>query len=136
MYFPRQPLAEKVAATLYVQGYVQALQTFDKLKHPFCESSVALSDFNNAAAAPVAAATAPAATTGAAQAIPATGGHGILCVSLEKDASLDLSGLPVNNSRILECITTFRNPNSLDNVTFLCYSAVARMYIDNVRCAS
>jgi hypothetical protein len=60
------------------------------------------------------------------------GGLGIAAVSLEKDAALNMSGLPVNNSRVLELNATFANTVATRVVvTFLEYMAVARSFVDN-----
>lgn len=107
-----------------IESYAQALETMDKFKHPHTESSVSLSDF-----------------VGRQAGSNSPGGYGVMAVSLEKDTSLNFSGLPVNNSRVLEVLnTTFPagsqnvdagSPVTRLFVTFLEYSAVARSYVDN-----
>jgi hypothetical protein len=52
-------------------------------------------------------------------------------VSLEKDTALNFSGLPINNSRVLETLGTVTALATRNVVTFLEYSAVARAYVDN-----
>ena len=79
LYYPIQAISDPTLDA--VEGYVQALMTFDKLKNPEVEASVQYSDFK-------------------------TGGRAIMAVSLEKDTALNFSGLPVNNSRVLETLAT------------------------------
>lgn len=58
--------------------------------------------------------------------------NGELSASLERDTKLNVSGLPLNNSRVLELdskLNTYSVP--LEAVSFLCYIAVARSYLDN-----
>lgn len=104
LYYPIQALED--ANVDGVEGYAQALETFDKYKHSHDESSVSYVDFT-------------------------TNGAGIIAVSLEKDTALNFSGLPVNNSRVLESLVTFSTGVARQVTTFLEYSAVARSYVDN-----
>lgn len=58
--------------------------------------------------------------------------NGELSASLERDQKLNISGLPLNNSRVLELdskLNTYSVP--LESVSFLQYIAVARSYLDN-----
>lgn len=58
--------------------------------------------------------------------------QGELSASLERDTSLNVSGLPLNNSRVLELdatLSTYTEP--LEAVSFLEYVCVARAYLDN-----
>ena len=58
--------------------------------------------------------------------------HGVLSASFEKDTNLNVSGLPINNSRVLELNATYAAvAEPLEVVTFLQYIVVARSYIDN-----
>lgn len=104
LYYPIQAISDPNVDA--VEAYVQAMMTFDKLKNPEVESSVQYSDFK-------------------------TGGRAIMAVSLEKDTALNFSGLPVNNSRVLETLATVSALATRNVVTFLEYSAVARAYVDN-----
>lgn len=104
LYYPIQAIQD--ANVDAVESYLQALQMFDKLKHPEVEASVQYSDFK-------------------------TGGRAIMAVSLEKDTALNFSGLPINNSRVLETLATVTALATRNVVTFLEYSAVARAYVDN-----
>ena len=104
LYYPIQAIQDPNVDG--VESYVQALQMFDKLKHPEVESSVQYSDFK-------------------------TGGRAIMAVSLEKDTALNFSGLPINNSRVLETLATVGTLATRNVVTFLEYSSVSRAYVDN-----
>jgi len=107
LYFPHQPIEDGAGVTqLGRESYVNSLMMFDKLKHPFAETSVTPTDFVN--------------------------GKALHCVSMEKDTMLNLSGLPVNNSRVLEFNVQFNAVAAArEVVTFLEYTAVSKSYIDN-----
>jgi hypothetical protein len=52
------------------------------------------------------------------------------------DTSLNLSGLPVNNSRVLELNMEFSSvPDPREIVVFLEYTAVSKSFIDNTAVA-
>jgi len=105
LYFPLQPL--DVNLTDGVESFKQVLEVYDKNKLVFSPPNVSLAEF-------------------------ATGGKGIIAVALEKDAELDSSGLPVNNSRVLELNATFNAGIAAREVLiFLDYNAVSRSYVDN-----
>ena len=96
-----------------VEAYLLTLASFDKLQREFQESSVTLDQYSETI--------------------------GILATSLSRNQSLEVSGLPINNSRLLELIVT--RDGSSDGVAkrdvnaFLTYISVARCYIDNVAVA-
>jgi hypothetical protein len=103
LYFPN---SEVIDASDGVEAFMIAQETYDKLKHPYSEGATTLAKFNAK--------------------------HGVLAASFEKDTSLNLSGLPINNSRVLELNATYAAvAEPLDVVTFLQYCVVARSYIDN-----
>ena len=103
LYFPNQ---EVVDASDGVEAYMIAQETYDKLKHPYSEGAMTLTRFNAK--------------------------HGILAASMERDTNLSVSGLPINNSRVLELSATFAAVSEpLEVITFLQYCCVARSYIDN-----
>ena len=103
LYYPIQAIQDPTKDG--VESYVQALQMFDKFRHPEIESSVSYSEFK-------------------------TGGRAIMAVSLEKDSALNFSGLPINNSHVLETLATVTAVQERNVVTFLEYSTVARAYVD------
>jgi hypothetical protein len=103
LYFPN---SEVIDASDGVEAFMIAQETYDKLKHPYSEGATTLAKFNAK--------------------------HGVLAASFEKDTSLNLSGLPINNSRVLELNASYASVSEpLDVVTFLQYCVVARSYIDN-----
>ena len=87
-----------------------AYETFDKLRHAFHETSVTPAEFKTK--------------------------FGIMAASLERDQSLQFSGLAVNNSRTLELDCTFESVTEPQEIiTFLVYCGVARAFIDNTSVA-
>jgi len=86
------------------------MATYDKIRHPYAETSIGLTDYTNK--------------------------HGILATSFEKDMNLNMSGLPINNSRVLELNADFISvTQNLDIVVFLTYCSVSRSYLDNTATA-
>ena len=109
LYFPHQRV--QTGVNDLTEAYILACSTYDKVKHPFAPTSVSISDYLN--------------------------GHSILATSFEKDTTLQLSGLPINNSRVLELNVEYEQVlSALDVVVFLTYVTVARSYIDNCAVAS
>ena len=109
LYFPHQRVITGVNDI--AEPYTLAMATYDKLRHPFAETSVSVSNYIN--------------------------GQAVLATSFEKDMSLNMSGLPINNSRVLELNVEYVTvPAALDVVVFLTYCAVSRSYIDNTATAS
>ena len=107
IYFPNQRVEGAVDG---VESYLISQQTYDKLQNPSFESSVGLNDFKT--------------------------GLGVMACSMEKDTHLNMSGLPINNSRVLELNCEFVSVTApRDIITFLTYCSVARTYIDNVAVA-
>ena len=109
LYFPHQRVITGVNDI--AEPYILAMATYDKLRHPYAETSVSISNYLNDQA--------------------------VLATSFEKDMSLNMSGLPINNSRVLELNVEYVTvPDALDVVVFLTYCAVSRSYIDNTATAS
>ena len=105
LFFPSQPIRDPRYDA--VEAFQTALMAFNKYKHPDFDSSVSYDDFK-------------------------TGGRAVMAVSLERDAALELSGLPLNNSRLLELLAT-EAPSAARNV-YVCleYTCTFRAYVDNV----
>jgi hypothetical protein len=104
LYFPHQAVS---GASDGLESFFMAQQVYDKPKHAHAENAVGLEEFK-------------------------TSGYGILAASLEKDQSLNLSGLPINNSRVLELQATLASfTANIECVVFLEYIAVARAWLDN-----
>lgn len=107
LYFPNQEVQD---AQDGVEAYIITQQVYDKLKHPYAEGSMTLANFKSV--------------------------HGVLGASFEKNTSLQVSGLPVNNSRTLELNTSYVSvTEALDVITFLQYVSVARCFTDNIAVA-
>lgn len=114
LYFPQQPTRDSVSVgTGGAENYLMALQAFDKLRHPFQEPSVTFVDYI------------------------ADPGKGILAVSFEKNQDLSVSGLSINNSRVLEVLLTFSAALSANRTItlFLTYCSVSKCFIDNTAVA-
>ena len=116
VYYPHVAVQSDVSTAVNIRGlesYLLALSSFDKLKMPFSESSVSPNDYSNNSA--------------------------VHSVSLERNQSLAVSGLPINNSRILEFNAQRNGANDAGDKrivsSFLSYISVARAYIDNVAVA-
>jgi len=112
-YYPHIPVVTDTTANVNKKGneaYMLALASCDKMRKNYQESSVTLNDFSTS--------------------------KSILAVSLEKNQSLAVSGLPSNNSRQLELLVTRNNgadaPGAkVDVNAFMTYISVAKAYIDN-----
>jgi hypothetical protein len=103
LYFPQESLKDEPG----VESYLQAQNTNDKSATEYKENAISLGQFK-------------------------LGGYGVMSQSMERDQSLNLSGMPINNSRVLELTATLGSyTNPLELVTFTEYIAVARAYIDN-----
>ena len=103
LYFPHQRIENGEDGS---EATLIAYETFDKLRHPFRETSVTPATFREK--------------------------FGVLAASLERDQSLQFSGLAVNNSRTLELDATYAAVSeNLEVYTFLTYCSVARAFIDN-----
>lgn len=111
LYFPQQ-MIETTGYGDWQETYMLFLETFGKLTHPDKEPAISTSLFDYQASS--------------------------LCVSLEKDQALNLSGLPINNSRTLELDVIYLpggNPYARTVTTFLTYVSVSRSYVDNTAVA-
>jgi len=119
LHFPQQPVVEDndnetVGMTSGAKSYFEALYAFDKPKHPYHQGSVTLGGFSN-------------------------DGKNVFAMSASKNDDLFLSGLPINNSRVLEF--NFETSNSTGAsedrrlTTFLEYIQVVKCYVDNVAVA-
>jgi hypothetical protein len=110
LYFPKEAIQSSGLAVDSAETYLNQLQAFNKLKHTHEEGSVSWNDFKVKA--------------------------GLLAASFERDQELELSALPVNNSRTVELDVQFEPVSSAGLtrhlITFLQYCGVARTFIDNV----
>lgn len=109
LYFPFQRVDIQGTADT-AEPYTLTMATYDKIRHPYVETSIDLKTYNDE--------------------------QGMLATSFEKDMSLNMSGLPINNSRVLELNAEFTTvPQQLDIIVFLTYCSVSRSYIDNTATA-
>ena len=107
LYFPNQAITD---AQDGVEAYTIAQSTYDKMKHAYNAGSITIANFVSK--------------------------HGILSGSFEKDTSLDISGLPINNSRVLELNASYvAVAEALEVYSFLQYTSVARTFLDNTAIA-
>lgn len=110
LYFPKEQVQSDGTQADCAESYINLIQTFGVLKHPHMESSVSFTDFKSKV--------------------------GLLAASFERDQELELSALPVNNSRTVELDIVFDPVTSAGLTrklyTFLQYCGVARTFIDNV----
>lgn len=107
LYFPNEAVND---ASNGVEAYTIAQSCYDKMIHAYSPGSVSLASF--------------------------VASQGILAANFEKSAFLDVSGLPVNNSRICELNATYLAvPAALEVFTFLNYTSVARVFLDNTAVA-
>jgi len=125
LYFPIQPVKDYVAnpSTTYsnsgAENLFMALEMFDKLKNPFQESAITRSDY----------------VGGGSTAVTS---NAIIGVSFEKNTDLSISGLSINNSRVLELLVEMQAlavPALRQLDTFLIYTSVAKAFVDNTAVA-
>lgn len=110
LYFPKEAYTSSGLPADAGESFINQLQVFNKLKHTDSESSVSLYDFQTKA--------------------------NLLAAAFERDAELELSALPVNNSRTVELDVQFYDVTAGSStrqlLTFVSYVGVARCFIDNV----
>ena len=109
LYFPKQSIKTRGLGDA-TESYLQQIAMYDKLRG---EQSTAVSLVNFS-----------------------TGGSGALCASFERDQSLQLSALPVNNSRVAELDVEFDSTSSVGLtrflLSFITYASVSRSFAENV----
>jgi hypothetical protein len=107
LYFPNQELKN---ATDGMESFFIGNSVFDKCKNTrfYCDNSINMAEFLDR--------------------------FGIMAVSLERDQELNLSGLPINNSRSLELNATLATTptEGMECIVFLQYMSVSKAFIDNV----
>ena len=105
LYFPNQTLKDSSQDGL--ESFFISQACYDKGKHGHAENSVSLTDFT-------------------------TNGYAQMSANFEKDQSLNLSGLPINNSRVAELNGTLASYSApIELVVFLQYTAVCKCFLDN-----
>lgn len=114
-YYPNQQVVNQTAIVTNkgLESYMLTMSSFEKMRAPFQETSVLPGDY--------------------------AVNVGIIGVSLERNQSLAVSGLPINNSRILEILVERDASNDSTNKRevncFLTYLSVCKSYIDNLSVA-
>lgn len=110
LYFPSQPI--KDTAQDGVESFFISHACYDKARNGHSQNAVSLTDFT-------------------------TNGFGQLSCCFEKDQKLNLSGLPINNSRVAELNGTLASWSAnIELVVFLEYAVVAKAFLDNTVVAS
>lgn len=89
------------------EGYFHYLKCFNKIKRDHAETNTTLANFS-------------------------TGGRAMVIANFETDDSLNLTGLPINSSRILEVRFTRTTAAACKTYVFLCYTALCRASLSNV----
>lgn len=107
LYFPLQPVADPNSSG--IEPFIASKMTFNKLHNEHQEGAVTLNMFKN--------------------------GANCIAGSFEKSQALEVSGLALNNSRVLELDCTFSNSVSRQVYVFMCYNSISRSYLDNTSVA-
>lgn len=106
LYFPHQPISDPLVDGL--ESFFMQQSCHGKTRNGHSENDVSLVDF-------------------------VTNGFGAMTICLEKDQALNLSGQPLNSSRVMELTGTLANYAANNELTvFLEYITVVKAYIDNV----
>ena len=114
-YYPNQMVNNQtqIVTVKGMESYLLTMSSFEKMKTPFQETSLTPASY--------------------------TASGAVIGVSLERNQSLAVSGLPINNSRILEILVerdaTNDGTDKRDVNCFLTYISVAKAYIDNMSVA-
>ena len=115
-YYPNQVVnttSQLATPVRGIEAYLLALSAFEKMKSPFQETSVTPSVYS--------------------------ANQAVLAVNLSRNEDLQVSGLPINNSRLLEILVerdgAVDGGAGRDVNCFLTYVSVAKAYIDNMSVA-
>ncbi len=130
LYFPNQPVTSSGTETglvnqqhdVVLESYNHLQKMFAKNKELWWDSSQGVTDW--------AWKTFPNVTTN--QIGDANAGFAILCADLERTTVQDLSGIPLNNSRVLALQARLKNTgNNRPIIMFMQYLKIARIFLDN-----
>jgi hypothetical protein len=106
LFFPNQPLTLRTGnAKAQNESFIMTKACFNKLKHEHMESVVNYGIFALTA--------------------------GSICGSFERNQSLEVTGIPINNSRVLEFEATYSESANRQLYIFMVYNAISRSYLDN-----
>jgi hypothetical protein len=114
-YYPNQVVNNQTSIVTYkgLESYLLTMSSYEKMKSPFQETFITPLDYSLS--------------------------YGLIAVSLERNQSLAVSGLPINNSRILEILVERDGSGDLTNKRdvncFLTYVSVCKAYVDNLSVA-
>lgn len=110
LYFPNQQLTSSDPEDVACEAYTITQSVYDKLRLMYDNGSVSFSVYQLDLA--------------------------VLSASFEKSQFLSISGLPVNNSRVLELNAEYAAvTENLEVYSFLNYTSVVRTFLDNSSCA-
>ena len=105
LYFPNTAISDASALVAGPENFQMALQCFNKYNTSI-SSSVKYVDYT-------------------------TNGSLVLGTTLERSTALDLTGIPLSNSRVLALNATFANATTVTCYLFLEYVTLARVFISN-----
>ena len=105
LYFPNTAISNDNPLICAPENYQMALQTFNKFNTAL-SSNVALEDYQ-------------------------TNGLFVLGTTLERSTALNLTGIPLSNSRVLALNATFKSSTPTTCYMFLEYVTLARVFISN-----
>jgi hypothetical protein len=105
LYFPNTAIAATTALLCGPENFQMALQCFNKFNTTI-SANVTYADYYG-------------------------GGSLVLGSTLERSTALDLTGIPLSNSRVLALNATFANANATTGYLFLQYVTLARVFISN-----
>lgn len=108
LYFPNQKLAQNnTGDQLVLEAFMHANRMFGKGKETWWENSIGYEDLLHAP-------------------------HMLIYpVDLERTTVQDLSGLPLNNSRVLNLNLVMNNTDNYDLIIYMQYLRIARVFLDN-----
>jgi hypothetical protein len=110
LYFPNQQITSSDVQDVACEAYTITQSVYDKLRLMYDNGSVSFAVYQASLA--------------------------VLSASFEKSQFLSISGLPINNSRVLELNAEFAAVSqNLEVYSFLQYTSVARTFLDNTAIA-
>lgn len=122
LYFPQQVLKAETPEALAVETLMHNFQLYGKTETPIDNPAHDLRDQTSAARS---------ITVNMAQNNPDRGGLAIIGCNLERSSVQDVSGLPLNNSRVLAFNGKTSTSADREYRLFLQYLKIARVFMDN-----
>ena len=106
LFFPNQPLTLRTNnARAQSESFILSKACFNKLKNEHMESAISYSIYYSVA--------------------------GAICSNFERNQALEVCGVPINNSRVLEFEATYTVAENRQLYIFMVYNAISRSYLDN-----